>query len=223
MGTGEAADRFDELRRAWIAEHQGWSTIQRRRAEQLGRRVRARQRRRASAVPDPHDDTVLPPLWLRPPRSPASQLETVFVLSLAMVNPLGWLGGWILKHVVTRLIPGALRSYPIASLWWSGAGMGLLITLAYELVLDRASSFSQIAVLPWVCVQLAAVPVVAGMYGIAEGWLAVPGSTQWWPLTPPNQPLSPQDAASILGGYDLTGPALVDARRLDEPGERTRP
>ncbi|MGA8332822.1 MAG: hypothetical protein WB777_26595 [Mycobacterium sp.] len=57
-------DRFDEVRRAWIAEHQGCSTVQRRRAEQLGRRVRMRQRRRASAVPDPHDDTMLPPLRL---------------------------------------------------------------------------------------------------------------------------------------------------------------
>lgn len=37
-------DRFDEMRRAWIARHQGWSTIQRRRVEQLGRTVRARQR-----------------------------------------------------------------------------------------------------------------------------------------------------------------------------------
>ena len=52
-------DRFDEMRRAWIAAHQGTSTIQRRRAEVLGRDVRARQRAVANAVPDPHDDTVL--------------------------------------------------------------------------------------------------------------------------------------------------------------------
>ncbi|MBB5167635.1 hypothetical protein [Mycobacterium sp. AZCC_0083] len=37
-------DKFDEMRRAWIAAHQGWSTIQRRRAEVLGRSVRGRQR-----------------------------------------------------------------------------------------------------------------------------------------------------------------------------------
>ncbi|MDT5347997.1 MAG: hypothetical protein QOH91_1284, partial [Mycobacterium sp.] len=29
-------ERYDEMRRAWIAAHQGWSTIQRRRAELLG-------------------------------------------------------------------------------------------------------------------------------------------------------------------------------------------
>jgi hypothetical protein len=63
---------------------------------------------------------------------------------------------------------------------------------------------------------------VAGVYGLAEGWLAVPGSNQWWPHTPPKQPLSAEDAATILGGYDITGPALLDVRRLNEPGERSR-
>ncbi|MGO8964119.1 hypothetical protein [Mycobacterium sp.] len=76
-----------------------------------------------------------------------------------------------------------LRGYPIPALLWSGAGLGLLCILVYELVYDPAGSSGQIAVLPWVCIQLAAVPVVAGIYRIAEGWLAVPGSAQWWPLT----------------------------------------
>ena len=82
-------DRFDEVRRTWIAAHQGWSSIQRRRAELLGRRVRARQRAVASAVPDPHDDTVIPPLWLRTATSPASQVELLVVGLCAAVAPLG--------------------------------------------------------------------------------------------------------------------------------------
>jgi hypothetical protein len=76
---------------------------------------------------------------------------------------------------------------------------------------------------PWLCVQVAAVPVVAGVYGILEGWLAVPGSKEWWPLTPPKRPITAEDAAEILGPYDLTGPGLLDARPLPEPGERTHP
>ena len=95
-------DKFDEVRRAWIARRQGWSTIQRRRAEQLGRKVRARQRDVAAAVPDPHDDTVIPPLWLRTAKSPSSQVELVCVLLCAVLVPLGWLGGYLLKSVVTR-------------------------------------------------------------------------------------------------------------------------
>jgi hypothetical protein len=131
MTSGVSQDRFDEVRRAWIAGHQGWSTIQRRRAEQLGRRVRARQRRRASAVPDPHDDTALPPLWLQTAKSPAARAESIVVLVAALVAPLRWPVGWILKNIVVQLIPETLRGYPIAALLWSGAGLGLLTTLLY--------------------------------------------------------------------------------------------
>jgi hypothetical protein len=215
--TAPAADRFDEMRRAWIAAHQGASTIQRRRAEVLGRKVRARQRAVATAVPDPHDDTVIPPLWLRTAKSPASQIELLVVTVAALAVPFGWVGGRLLKAVVTQLIPGHLRALPIAVLLWSGALLGLLIVLVY----DPAPAVGQVVLTPWLCLQMAAVPDVAGVYGIAEGWLAVPGSDQWWPLTPPKRPLTASDAASILGGYDTTGPALLDARQLNEPGERS--
>lgn len=206
------------MRRAWIAAHQGASTIQRRRAEILGRWVRARQRVVATAVPDPHDDTVIPPLWLRAAKSPAAQMELLVVTAATLVIPLGWVVGWLLKEAVKQLIPGTLRAFPIAALLWSGALLGLLIALVYH----PAPTLGQILLTPWLCVQLAAVPTVAGIYGLAEGWLAVPGSEQWWPLTPPARPLTAEDAATILGGYDITGPALLDARRLNEPGERSR-
>jgi hypothetical protein len=211
-------DRFDEIRRAWIAAHQGASTIQRRRAEILGRKIRARQRAVASAVPDPHDDAVIPPLWLRTAKSPASQLELLAVTVVALVIPFGWAGGFLLKEVVTQLIPGYLRGFPIAALLWSGALLGLLIVLVY----NPATTFDQMVLTPWLCLQVAAAPAAAGVYGVAEGWLAVSGSRQWWPLTPPKRPLSVEDAAAILGGYDVTGRALLDAQRLNEPGERSR-
>jgi hypothetical protein len=216
--TAPPVDRFDEMRRAWIAAHQGFSTIQRRRAELLGRKVRARQRAIATAVPDPHDDTVIPPLWLRTTKSCASQVELLAVTVAAIVVPLGWIGGWLFQAAATQLIPSRLRAFPIAALLWSGALLGLLIVVIY----DPAPTFGQVVFAPWLCLQLAAVPSVAGVYGLAEGWLAVPGSNQWWPLTPPKQPLTAEDAATILGGYDITGPALLDARRLNEPGGRSR-
>lgn len=199
MGIGE--DRFDEVRRAWVAGHQGSSSIQRRRAELLGRKVRARQRAVAGAVPDPHDDTVTSPLWLRSVKSPASQVELLLVMLSAVAIPLGWLGGWVIKRIVTQLIPGTLRGYPIAALLWVGALLGLLIMLLY----DPAPTFTQTVVMPWLCVQVAAAPMVAGMYGIAEGWLAVAGSDQWWPLMPPKRPITAEQAAEILGGYDVSG------------------
>ena len=216
--TAPPIDRFDEIRRAWITAHHGVSTIQRRRAEILGRKIRARQRAVASAVPDPHDDAVIPPLWLRTAKSPASQIELLAVTVVALAIPFGWAGGCLLKEVVTHLIPGYLRGFPIATLLWSGAVLGLLIILIY----DPAPTFDQTVLTPWLCLQVAAVPAVAGVYGIAEGWLAVYGSRQWWPFTPPHRPLRASDAAAILGGYDVTGPALLDEQRLNEPGERSR-
>jgi hypothetical protein len=212
------ADRFDEMRRAWIAAHQGASAIQRRRAEVLGRRIRSRQRQVATAVPDPHDDTVLPPLVLRTVTSHAAQLELIVVVVAALVAPLGWPSGWLLKTTVTQLIPRTLRGFPIAALMWSGALLGALVLVLY----DPSPTLGQAVLVPWLCVQIAAVPVVAAVYGIADGWLAVPGSLAWWPLTPPTRPITAADAAAILGAYDTTGPGLVDAQRLNELGERSR-
>jgi hypothetical protein len=216
-------DRFDEMRRAWIAARQGDSLIQRRRAEQLGRIVRRRQRIHAAAVPDPHDDTALPRIYLRQVRSPTSRIEVVVVLLVAALVPLGWPAGMLLKSAITSLIPQTLRAYPIAALLWSGIGLGVVTVLAYALVYDPAGSFGQIAVLPWLSIQLAGIPFVAGIYGLLEGWLAVDGSDTWWPLTPVQQPLTAADAAAILGAYDITGPSVVDARPLHVPGPRTRP
>jgi hypothetical protein len=215
-------ERYDEMRRAWIAAHQGWSTIQRRRAELLGRKIRARQRAVASAVPDPHDDTVIPPLWLRTTHSPASQVELMWVVVCAVIAPLGWPAGYLLKSIVARLIPNTLRAFPIAALLWAGAVLGALILLLAIVMHDPSPTFGQAVLTPWICLQMAAVPAAAGVYGVAEGWLAIPGSTQWWPLTPPKRPITAEDAAEVLGGYDITGPGLLDAKRLNDPGERTR-
>ncbi|WP_018604174.1 hypothetical protein [Mycobacterium sp. 155] len=222
MRDPSSDDKFDELRRAWIARHQGWSTIQRRRAEQLGRKVRARQRLQSVAVPDPHDDTLLPPLWLRTTRSPASQVELVLMSAVVVLAPFGLIGGYVLKAVVTRLIPGDLRGYPIAVLLWAAAGLGAVIVVLSLLVYQPGASFGQVAVMPWICVQFAAVFAVAGVLGIAEGWLAVAASRLWFPRTPARHELTGAQADDILGGYDLTGPGLLDARRLNTPGERTR-
>ncbi|BBZ15528.1 hypothetical protein [Mycobacterium branderi] len=212
-------DKFDEVRRAWIARHQGWSMIQRRRAEMLGRKVRARQRELAAAVPDPHDDTLIPPLWLRTTKSPASQVELLAVSVAVLAAPVGWLAGFVLKRVVTQLVPGTLRAYPIAMLLWSGAALGLVIVLLY----DPAPTLGQTVMMPWICLQVAAAPVVAGIYGIVEGWPAVSGSDRWWPLTPPKRAVTPEDAALILGPDDTTGPGLIDPHPLPRHGERSQP
>src|SRR4051812_27040959 len=78
---------IDEARHAWIVGHQSVSMIQRRRAEVLVRQLRARARRAANAACDPHDDTVIPPLWLRAAKSPASRIEMFVVVAAALIAP----------------------------------------------------------------------------------------------------------------------------------------
>lgn len=58
-----------------------------------------------------------------PAKSPASQVQTLGVLAVALVAPPGWLCGWVVSRVVTRLIPGTLRAYPIAAFLWSGSAL----------------------------------------------------------------------------------------------------
>jgi hypothetical protein len=157
-------------------------------------------------------------LWLRNSKSAASHIEALVVLVAAMVIPLGWLGGWLLKHAISQAIPRTLRGFPVAVLLWGGAVLGLLIIVLYHPEL----TFGDVVLMPWICLQVAAMPAVAGAYGVAEGWLAVPGSDQWWPLLPNQRAITADEAADILGGYDNTGPGLVDAQPLNTPGERTR-
>ncbi|MDA2893391.1 hypothetical protein PDG61_20925 [Mycolicibacterium sp. BiH015] len=210
-------DRFDDLRRAWIAAHQGWSTIQRRRAELLGRRIRARQRAIASAVADPHDDTSLPPIWLRTSKSPATHIELLMILGLGMSVPIGWLLGWVFYTALARLVPGTLRGFPITALLWASVVLAVPVLVLY----DPAPGFGNAVVVPWMCAQLVAIPAAAGVLGIANGWLALEASKAWWPLTPPKPSLSAAEAAEILGGYDTTGLGVLDAVPLNTPGTRT--
>ena len=188
-------DRFDATRREWIAAHRSWLTIQDRRQQRLDVTIRRRQRTVTGAVPDPHDDVVLPPIWLRIAKSPAAQVEWITVNIIALLVPFGWLLGWIAHRIITRTIPGTLRGYPIPALLAASAVLGALTVAGY----DPADTAASILLSAWIPLQLAAVPAVAGVYGVLDGWLAVRSSAAWWPLTPTHHRLSSGDAEEILG------------------------
>ena len=209
-------DRYDAIRRAWINDHKGWSTIQDRRQNQLDVVVRRRQRIATGAVPNPHDDVVLPPIWLRLPNSSAAQLEWVGVNLIGLLLPVGWPVGWAAHRIVTRAIPATLRAYPIVAMLTAGAVLGLLTVGLYR----PGPGLGDIIWGAWIPLQVAAIPTVAGVYGMLDGWLAIPGSTGWWPWIPREQQLNRADAEEILGSYDLTGPGLIPAQALTEDGER---
>ena len=104
-----SVDRYDALRCEWVKIHRGWSTIQDKRQNCLEQVIRRRQRDVTGAVPDPHDDVTLPPVWARIAKSPAARVEWVAVNVVAAMIPLGWPLGWAVHCVTARTIPGVMR------------------------------------------------------------------------------------------------------------------
>lgn len=198
------AEVFDEERRAWIAARAGIWLIQKRRAERLGKRIRARSRARVGARPDPHDDQVSLPLAFRTPSTPIGALETALVTAVAISAPIGWPLGRSLYAAVVRLIPERLQSYPVVALAWAAVLSGTPLPLLY----DPSPSLTSTLIIPLLLAQIPAVFAAASAYGVLEGWLAIDGSSDWWPLSPAQRDI---DDNLILGPAPLPMPTLLDA------------
>jgi hypothetical protein len=198
-----AIHTFAEERRAWIAAHAGILLFQKRRAELLGKQIRARDRARVGVRPDPHDDDVTPPLVFRQTSTATGGFETAIVAVCAIAAPLGWPLGRLLYGWITTLIPERLLGYPIPALFATAAVCGFPLPLLYE----PSPSVWSVIVVPWLFAQIPAVFLTAGIYGVLEGWLAVEGSSHWWPLTPVAAEL---DDEFFLGGRDVAMPTLLD-------------
>lgn len=196
-------DRYDQLRREWIAEHAGIWTMQKRRAELLNRRIRKRIRMEAGAQPNPHDDNAIHPLWARRGGTVETVLERCVVLLCATIAPIGWPLGRLLYARLVVLVPTRLRTVPVVALLWSAAGIGVLTAWAYT----PDASFTASVLAPYLIAQIPAAFFSAGAYGILNGWLAVDGSATWWPLTPPPLPV---EFDFTLEPDDLTAPAVFD-------------
>ncbi|MBY0286807.1 MAG: hypothetical protein K2X52_06630 [Mycobacteriaceae bacterium] len=205
-------DRFDDLRREWIADHAGIFTIQKRRAERLNRQIRRRNRVLAGARPNPYDDNTIHPLWARRPTTVEGWLELAIIAAAAALVPIGWPVGVLMYQRLIALIPTRLRSYPIPALLWTAVGIGTLCALLYT----PDDSLSTALYAPYLLAQIPAAFAVAGLYGILNGWLAVDGSTDWWPLTPP--PIS-VDLDIPMGPDDMTAPPVFATADAEHPGD----
>lgn len=200
-----SAEVFDEERRAWIAARAGIWMFQKRRAELLGKRIRARSRAKVGARPDPHDDQVTAPLVFRTSSTPTGAVETAVVAAAAAAAPIGWPLGRILYAVVIGLIPDRLQSYPIAALTWAAVLSGAPLPLLY----DPSPSLTSTLLVPWLLAQVPATFAAAAAYGVLEGWLAIDGSSDWWPLTPAQRDV---DDTLILGPAPVSMPTLLDPK-----------
>lgn len=199
------ADIFDDQRRAWIAAHAGIFVFQKRRAELLAKKIRARTRSHVGARPDPHDDVVALPLPMRSATSASGSIEAALVLTCAAIAPIGWPAGKIAYQLIITLIPERLRAYPIPALLWGGALAELPLPFY-----DQSPGLWGELIIPWLLAQLPATLLTAAVYGVLEGWLAVEGSSDWWPLTP--------EAVEVDDNLIL-GPTLPMTTVLDPPPE----
>lgn len=197
------ADVFDEERRAWIAGRAGIWMFQKRRAEILGKRIRARGRAKVGARPDPHDDQVTPPLIFRTSSTTTGALETGLAAALVAAAPIGWPAGRMLYTVIISLIPERLQAYPIAALIWAAVLTGAPLPLLY----DPNPSLASTLLIPWLLAQIPATFAASAAYGVLEGWLAIDGSSDWWPLTPAQRDV---DDVLILGPAPVSMPTLLD-------------
>ena len=105
------ADRFDEIRRKWIARHQHTFIFQKRRAEILARQIRDRATEKSGARVDPADDDIIHPLIARPVKTVYAGVDMAIVATAALLAPLGWMGGKLINRILIQLIPAELRDF----------------------------------------------------------------------------------------------------------------
>lgn len=118
-------DRFDEIRRKWIARYQHGFTFQKRRQEVLARQIRDRAWEKTGARVDPADDDVIHSLFRRGHTTVYALQDLAIIGVLAIAAPMGWPLGKALYHSVIQLIPEELRSYPITAFMWAAVAVGL--------------------------------------------------------------------------------------------------
>jgi len=209
-------DRFDEIRRKWIARYQRTFIFQKRRAEVLARQIRDRAALNSGARVDPADDDVIHPFLMRSHQTKYAALDAIIVGTAAVLAPIGWpLGRLVYKLTVQQTDDEKiLRSFPIAAFMWAAVAIGLPMALLYS----PTDSLVGTLLAPYLLAQLPATALAAGVYGILEGWLAVDGSRDWWPM----RPRATRDNVDF--GWepdDLSLPGVFQTEPTPELGERT--
>lgn len=151
---------------------------------------------------------------MRPVKTPYAGLDFTIVVVAAVLAPIGWPAGRAVYKAVVQLIPETLRSYPVAAFMWASVVTSLPLVLLH----DPDTTLAQTVLLPWVLGQFPATFLAAGIYGILDGWLAVDGSRDWWPMRPPP---AAENVDFGLQPDDPTPPGIFGAHPTPPAGERT--
>lgn len=187
--------------------------------EKLDIQIRRRYAAKVLAAPSRRDDLPRNPLPARGHASVIGQIEWCGFAIMMLFIPLGWLVGRVVYQIALALIPATIRSYPIVAFLWGSLLPGAAILVFY----DPAPGLGSKVLWVWVAAQFPAALLIAGLYGIVEGWLAVPGSLQLRPTNLPALEISPVDAEAIIGADDITAPPLIPPAPTPNLGEMTPP
>ncbi|APA78416.1 hypothetical protein BB737_14910 [Mycobacterium avium subsp. hominissuis] len=205
-------------RAMWILNHAGEYDFQRRRANLLQAAYDDRRRQLAGTGFNRHVQAITEKFYLRATASRAAWKETLVVLGCAVIFPVAWpLGRWLylalvrrVEHVRASGRNEGLWSIPITFLAW--IGVAVLAIGAAAIGLSSPTTFLGVLALPAIVVQGAGMFLMASVYGILEGWIAVPGTTGWWPYPPPTLP--PAGSLAVQGDSHTAGappPPGIDA------------
>ncbi|WP_441964643.1 hypothetical protein [Mycolicibacterium houstonense] len=187
--------------------------------EKLDIQIRRRLAAKILAAPSRRDDFARNPLPARGHTSLIGSIEWAGFWVMMIFIPMGWAVGKGIYKITVALIPDTLRSYPIVAFLWSALIPGFAIVLLH----DPAPGLGPKVFWVWVAAQFPAALLIAGLYGIVEGWLAIPGSLQLRPTNLPPLEISPVDAEAIIGADDLTAPSLIPPAPSPAFGEMTPP
>ncbi len=206
---------YARKRGVWIVNHAGEFVSQAARGQALIRAV-DEQERDAHGIEQAHVEAMPAAAGTRV-WSQATWIEWFVIFGGMLVFPIAWPAGRALyKHFTTWIADRRLQAPPIVALVWLAAAVLALFALIvdgdHDALYGRGSSMTWMVMFPWLAVQLSGTFLIAGVYGLVEGWLAIPGATDVWPTTPPHAP-----------GREPSGPIDPGPKRLHRPGEKPRP
>lgn len=206
-------------RAAWIRNHAGAFNFQRRRADLLLAAVDDATRQAAGTAYNPHVQATTEAFWLRAVQSRAAVVESAVVIGAGLLFPIGWPAGrllyrWLVGRVeIVRASRSeiGLWSIPVTALAWIAAVLAILGAA----VISPSSATTLFGVLApsWIVAQGAGLFLTASVYGVLEGWVAIPGTTGWWPFPPPALP----PAGSLAVQYDSPTAGAPPAPGIDQP------
>lgn len=230
MGPNEPLSMVHAPERAsWIENHAGPYGFQRKRAQILNVAYKNQRRTNAGVKTNNRVEGIAERVWLRDPANRPGKLEVFVIVFCAFMFPIAWPLGRKLYVWLTRRITGKpeapLLTIPIATLMWIGAALLTFFTVLCGLVgpilgefsvLQEVSSLTVVLFGPWLIVQGAGTFLMAGIYGYLEGWLAIAGSTDWWPEPTPPITGNPSRAAgnTPLAERGTPGPPIQPAPRV---------